>query len=107
MAETPLDVLCIHCGLILVDFKRGGTPEHAYEIQCDPRDYIRAWLGPVGNLFKKASEVKIGFENRLNIIEHAGVCLTIQYAVDCPPALAAAMGKDIWKRTENGWAPVE
>jgi hypothetical protein len=100
-------VLCVDDDVILVGLPDGTIAERI-AIACDPHDYIRAWLGPRGVLFPWAKYAHC-FGDRVcfelspteNFTEEEK-----ETCPHCPPALAAAMGKGVWKRTENGWEMV-
>lgn len=73
------------------------------QIQCYPYDYIRAWLGPVGELCRGRDSVRV-VSGQNQVMFYASDKLWGEYArLDCPAALASAMGSSVWRRTETGW----
>jgi hypothetical protein len=77
-------------------------------IQCHPSDYIRAWLGPVGELFPYAENAQI-ISSGIMFSETdslTGYPKEISF-LNCPATLASAMGSSVWRRTENGWEVVD
>lgn len=77
------------------------------EIQCHPHDYIRAWLGPRMQMFPWANSVALfgGKEMRVERIFEGYT--TMEVAINCPPAIATAIGGDVWRKTESGWEVVK
>lgn len=91
----------------LVCSKRGKL--HLFKaIVCDPSDYIRAWLGPVGERFPHTERASMQM-GRLVMESPEYRSKSQQYehvAMHCPAAIASAMGSSVWKRTETGWEVV-
>lgn len=75
-----------------------------HTIQCHPHDYIRAWLGPSMSRFPWANAAK-KYDGGIALYDFCDDGRFI--LAHCPPALASAMGSDVWRKTETGWEVVK